>query len=85
MEVCAWSPNLTQERADEAGVKFVSKEELFRTSDFVSVHIVLATSTTNLIGAKELELMKPSATNSGAVMKNPANIMTCGCSTLSRR
>ncbi|KAF8323353.1 hypothetical protein DL93DRAFT_2071048 [Clavulina sp. PMI_390] len=61
MEVCAWSPNLTPERAAEAGVKFVSKEELFRTSDVVSVHMVLAPSTKDLIGSTEFGWMKPTA------------------------
>jgi hypothetical protein len=43
MNVQAWSPNLTKERADQAGVKFVaSKEEFFATSDIVSIHMVLA-------------------------------------------
>ena len=62
MEVAAWSPHLTRERADEAGVMLAaSKEELFERSDFVSIHLVLGESTRGLIGAAELGLMKPTA------------------------
>lgn len=62
MEVMAWSQNLTQERADEAGVSLAaSKEDLLATADFVSVHLVLSDRTRGLIGAEELALMKPTA------------------------
>ncbi|KAK1828985.1 D-isomer specific 2-hydroxyacid dehydrogenase [Podospora conica] len=76
MRIAAWSPNLTQEAADEkakaAGFpveneqgektfKVVSKEELFKTSDVISVHIVLSDRSRGSIGAKDLSLMKPSA------------------------
>lgn len=62
MNVVAWSPNLTPERAAEAGVGFIAtKEELMQRSDIVSLHIVLSERTRGLIGAKELALMKPSA------------------------
>ena len=36
MKIIAWSPNLTQARCDEVGVGLVSKDELFKNSDFVS-------------------------------------------------
>ena len=65
MDIVAWSQNLTPERAAEAGAAPVSKEELLRTSDFVSVHLVLSDRTRGLIGAAELALMKP-----GAVLVN---------------
>lgn len=62
MEVMAWSQNLTQERADEAGVSLAaSKEDLLATADFVSVHLVLSDRTRGLIGAEQLALMKPTA------------------------
>jgi phosphoglycerate dehydrogenase-like enzyme len=61
MEVVGWSQNLTAERATELGVAKVSKEELLRTSDFVTIHLVLSDRTRNLIGAADLALMKPSA------------------------
>jgi D-3-phosphoglycerate dehydrogenase len=61
MNVIAWSPNLTQEIADPFGVKRVGKDELFATSDVVSLHMLLAESTRNIVSARELALMKPSA------------------------
>ncbi|MFJ8015579.1 D-2-hydroxyacid dehydrogenase family protein [Streptomyces sp. NPDC096339] len=62
MDVVAWSGNLTKERADEVGVALApSKEELLASSDFVSVHLVLGERTRGLIGAAELELMRPTA------------------------
>jgi phosphoglycerate dehydrogenase-like enzyme len=62
MEVVAWSQNLTKERADEEGVALAaSKEELLRSSDFVSVHLALSDRTRGLVGAAELALMKPTA------------------------
>jgi phosphoglycerate dehydrogenase-like enzyme len=61
MDVIAWSQNLTQERADEVGVRRVEKDELFATADFVSVHLVLSERSRGLIGRRELSLMKPTA------------------------
>jgi lactate dehydrogenase-like 2-hydroxyacid dehydrogenase len=45
----------------ELGLEFVSKEELLRNADFVSLHVPLLDATRKLIGAAELRLMKPSA------------------------
>ena len=76
MRVVAWSPNLTQEAADEkakaAGFpvegdqgektfKVVSKEELFKTADIVSLHLVLSERSRGSVSAADLNLMKPSA------------------------
>lgn len=61
MTVIAWSQNLTDERAAEAGAARVSKEDLFRQADILSVHLVLSRRTRGLVGAAELALMKPSA------------------------
>jgi phosphoglycerate dehydrogenase-like enzyme len=62
MEVIAWSQNLTRARTDEIGVGLaVSKEELFKTSDFVSIHLVLSERTRGLIGTSEFQLMRPTA------------------------
>jgi len=61
LEVIAWSQNLTADKAREAGAMLVSKEELFRRADFVTVHLQLSSRTRGLIGARELGLMKPSA------------------------
>ncbi len=61
MNVIAWSPNLTDERAAEAGVTRAEKDELFRTADIVTLHIVLGERTKGIVGAREFLLMKPTA------------------------
>jgi phosphoglycerate dehydrogenase-like enzyme len=61
MKVLAWSQNLTAEKAKEAGATLVSKEELLKQSDFVTIHLQLSQRTRGLIGAGELALMKPTA------------------------
>jgi phosphoglycerate dehydrogenase-like enzyme len=61
MNVIAWSENLTKERCAEQGVQLVSKEDLFATSDIVTVHLQLSPRTLGLIGAAELGLMKSHA------------------------
>jgi phosphoglycerate dehydrogenase-like enzyme len=61
MEVVAWSQNLTPEAAQALGVRHVSKEELFRSADILSVHLILSKRSRGLVGAPELALMKPSA------------------------
>ena len=61
MEVLAWSQNLTADRAAAAGATLVSKDELLRRSDFVSLHLVLSDRSRGVIGAAELALMKPTA------------------------
>ena len=61
MKVIAWSQNLTAEKATASGATLVTKEELLRQSDFVTVHVQLSARTKGLIGAAELALMKPTA------------------------
>jgi phosphoglycerate dehydrogenase-like enzyme len=61
MEVIAWSQNLTADRAAKAGAALVTKEELFRQADIVTIHLVLSRRTRELVGADELALMKPTA------------------------
>jgi phosphoglycerate dehydrogenase-like enzyme len=61
MKVIAWSQNLTPEKCKEAGVEYVSKEDLFRQADFITIHVVLSQRSRGLVGAKEIALMKPSA------------------------
>lgn len=80
MNVTAWSPNLTDARAAEHGVRRVEKEELFQTSDFVSIHLVLSDTTRGLVGQPELEQMKPTAyiinTSRGPLINETALIAT---------
>jgi phosphoglycerate dehydrogenase-like enzyme len=61
MNVIAWSENLTEERADEAGVRLVSKEALFREADILTVHLLMSKRTIGMVGAADLALMKPTA------------------------
>jgi len=61
MKIIAWSQNMTPEIAGAAGATMVPKSELFRQADIVTVHLVLSKRTRGLIGAAELEVMKPTA------------------------
>ncbi|WP_460119026.1 D-2-hydroxyacid dehydrogenase family protein [Pseudomonas sp. H3_G09] len=61
MRVIAWSENLTAERAEQAGVTYVSKQQLFEQADVLSVHLVLSERSRGLVDAQALEWMKPTA------------------------
>jgi phosphoglycerate dehydrogenase-like enzyme len=61
MDVIAWSQNLTADKAQACGARLVSKQELFRTADIVTIHLVLSQRTKGLVGAAELKAMKPTA------------------------
>ena len=61
MEVCAWSENLNLSHANELGVLPMSKEDLLKNSDIVSIHLVLGERYKNLISKKELSMMKKTA------------------------
>ena len=58
MEVCAWSENLNLSHANQLGVLPMSKEDLLKNSDIVSIHLVLGERYKNLITKKELGIMK---------------------------
>jgi phosphoglycerate dehydrogenase-like enzyme len=76
MTVVAWSQNLTAERCRSIGVALVEKDELLRTSDVVSIHLVLSDRTRGLLSEPELRSMKPSAflvnTSRGPIIDEPA-------------
>jgi phosphoglycerate dehydrogenase-like enzyme len=61
MDVVAWSANLTDERAAEAGARRVDLDTLLAGSDVVTLHLVLGERTRGLLGRRELALMKPDA------------------------
>jgi D-3-phosphoglycerate dehydrogenase len=61
MNVIAWSPNLTPERCKEVGVGYATKEELFSTADFITIHVVLSDRSRGLVGAADLARMKPTS------------------------
>jgi phosphoglycerate dehydrogenase-like enzyme len=59
MDVLAWSQNLTDEAAAEAGVQKVSKEDLFRNSDVVTLHLRLFPRSEGIVGEPELRSLGP--------------------------
>ena len=61
MDVIAWSPNMTPEKAEAAGARFVTKDELFRGADIVTLHLILGQRSRGIVGSADLALMKPSA------------------------
>ena len=73
MEVCAWSENLNLTHANEIGVLPMSKEDLLKSSDIVSIHLVLGERYKHLITMKEIEMMKKTSflinTSRGGIIK----------------
>jgi len=61
MKVQAWTLHPSSERAESVGFRYVSLEELLKTSDVVSLHLRLSKDTERLIDASKLALMKPTA------------------------
>jgi phosphoglycerate dehydrogenase-like enzyme len=61
MNLIAWSQNMTPEAAKAAGAILVSKDQLFERADILTIHLVLSSRTRGLVGAAELERMKPTA------------------------
>ena len=61
MEVIAWSPNLTAERAAAGGARLADKAGLFAESDYVSVHMVSSERSRGIVDAAAIGAMKPSA------------------------
>ncbi|MBX3064794.1 MAG: D-glycerate dehydrogenase [Anaerolineae bacterium] len=62
MRILASSRTLTAEDAAKDGAELASMETILREADFVSLHTPLTKQTHHLIGARELALMKPTAT-----------------------
>lgn len=61
MNVIAWSPHMTPDRAARVGVQAVSLDHLLSTADVISLHLILADSTRDILGARELSLVKKTA------------------------
>lgn len=78
MRVIAWSENLTAERAQQVGVTYVSKQQLFEQADVLSVHLVLSERSRGLVDAQALASMKATAllvnTARGPIVDEPALI-----------
>ncbi len=60
MQVVSWSENLDLSKANKLGVLPMSKEELLKNSDIISLHVVLGQRYENLIAKKEFQIMKKS-------------------------
>jgi D-3-phosphoglycerate dehydrogenase len=80
MKVIAWSPNLTPERAAEAGVGYATKEQLFSTADIITIHVVLSERSRGLVSRDDLARMKPTAylvnTSRGPIVDEQALLET---------
>ena len=61
MQVIAWSENLDLNKCKELDVLPLSKEDLLKTSDFISIHVVLGDRYRELIKLKEFDMMKKTA------------------------
>jgi len=61
MKVLVYSPHCTQEKASEMGAELKSLEDIFRESDFVSLHIPKTEETYHMVDERLLSLMKPTA------------------------
>lgn len=61
VRLIAYDPYVNQRQFKKLGVERVSLEEVLRESDVVSIHVVLTSETTHMIGLKEMRMMKPSA------------------------
>ena len=61
MQVIAWGPTLTAERAAHSQVAYVAFDELFRRSDVLFVSVRLSELTRGIVGAAQLALMKPTS------------------------
>jgi phosphoglycerate dehydrogenase-like enzyme len=61
MQVIAWGPTLTPERAAASGVEYVARDDLFRRSDALFISVKLSDMTRGMVGAAELGLMKPTS------------------------
>ena len=80
---------LTEDQADDLGVRFALFEEVLRTSDIVSLHVPLSKATRHMMGAAQFRMMKPTAylinTCRGPVVDEPAMIEALSNGTHRRR
>jgi D-3-phosphoglycerate dehydrogenase / 2-oxoglutarate reductase len=65
MRVLAYSPSVSSDLASQAGITMLSLDEVLQQADFLTLHTALTSgpkrSTRNLLGERELRLMKPGA------------------------
>ena len=58
MNVIAYDPFLSEEKAKEMGVEKVNLEELFSNSDFITIHTPITAETRNMINKETIKKMK---------------------------
>jgi phosphoglycerate dehydrogenase-like enzyme len=61
MKILGYDPYVKQETVAQLGVKMVSLEELLKSSDLVTLHVVLTRETRGMLGMREFKMMKPTA------------------------
>lgn len=59
MRILAYDPFITESKAAELGIKLASLEEIYRESDFITVHTPLTPETRNMIDEPQIKMMKP--------------------------
>ena len=59
MNVIAYDPFVSEERAKSLGVRLANLDELFKSADFITVHMPLTNSTRNMISILQMRTMKP--------------------------
>lgn len=58
MNVIAYDPFISNEAADKIGISLVTMDELFKKSDFISIHVPLTNETKNIVNAEAFQKMK---------------------------
>lgn len=61
MNVLAYDPVVSTDRAEQLGITLASMDDVLTQSDFLSVHVPLIDSTRHMINAARLAQMKPTA------------------------
>jgi len=59
MKVLAYRRHWDEEYGRAAGVEYATVDEICKESDFISLHTPLTDETRNIIGRRELDMMKP--------------------------
>jgi phosphoglycerate dehydrogenase-like enzyme len=76
MEILAWGPSLTPERAAKSEAKFMALDALLQAADIVTVHLRLSDESRGLLDERRLRLMPPQAvlinTARGAIVDEKA-------------
>ena len=76
MQVIAWGPTQTQERAAKSQAAFMSLDDVLRSADVVSVHLKLSEQSKGLLDERRLRRMKKTAylvnTARGAIVDETA-------------